>query len=68
MEQNPHDWIKACMTALKELLGKFPREYSTIGGIGVAGHMYGACCLDMAMYCVLAYYGTTLARTQKLLF
>jgi xylulokinase len=47
-EQNPHDWIKACIVALQELYHKFREAYVTIGAIGVAGHMHGACCLDKA--------------------
>jgi len=45
-EQNPADWLTACQAVMTQLRSAYPKEFSTIEGIGVAGHMHGATTLD----------------------
>ena len=44
-EQDPSQWVDALETAIAELRLK-AREFGTLKGIGVAGHMHGATLLD----------------------
>lgn len=44
-EQNPHDWIAALDDAADELRVAYP-AFADLKGIGIAGHMHGAVCLD----------------------
>ena len=44
-EQHPEDWIDAFETALS-ILARTYREFSSVKGIGVSGHMHGAVLLD----------------------
>lgn len=46
-EQDPKDWIKGLEEAIGELRKKFT-QFSSLKGIGVAGHMHGATLLDDA--------------------
>lgn len=46
-EQNPADWIDALEGAVAEMRSTYP-EFSSLTGIGVAGHMHGATLLDGA--------------------
>lgn len=45
-EQDPAVWIEACQKVLSRLRSNYPKEYVSIKGIGVAGHMHGATALD----------------------
>ena len=45
-EQNPEDWIKACLEVVAQLRNAFPKEFAAIKAIGVAGHMHGATVID----------------------
>ncbi|PHQ69235.1 MAG: xylulokinase [Sneathiella sp.] len=47
-EQDPEDWVKACRSVMSSLCHKYSKEYRSLKGIGVAGHMHGATCLDDA--------------------
>lgn len=44
-EQDPGDWIAALQAAVAELRAAHP-AFRALRGIGVAGHMHGACVLD----------------------
>lgn len=44
-EQNPDDWIQGLESAITEIRSSFS-EFTTLKGIGVAGQMHGATCLD----------------------
>ncbi|WP_282028788.1 xylulokinase [Paracoccus marcusii] len=44
-EQDPADWITALQGAVADLRAAHP-QFSSLRGIGVAGHMHGACVLD----------------------
>ena len=46
-EQDPADWIAAFRGAVADLRAAHP-EFAALRGIGVAGHMHGACVLDRA--------------------
>ncbi|MFN4060984.1 MAG: xylulokinase [Paracoccus hibiscisoli] len=46
-EQDPADWITAFQGAVADLRAAHP-EFADLRGIGVAGHMHGACVLDAA--------------------
>lgn len=45
-EQDPADWASAVDGALGELAATHPRQMAQVRGIGVSGHMHGACLLD----------------------
>jgi xylulokinase len=45
-EQDPADWLKACRTVVSQLRSTYPKEFTAIRGIGVAGQMHGATVLD----------------------
>ena len=47
-EQDPHRWIDACREVMSRLRYNHSKEYRSIKGIGVSGHMHGATCLDKA--------------------
>jgi xylulokinase len=47
-EHDPADWIEACETVISELRSSYPSEVAALKGIGIAGHMHGATCLDEA--------------------
>lgn len=44
-EQDPADWITALQGAVVDLRAAHP-QFASLRGIGVAGHMHGACVLD----------------------
>nr|WP_256439872.1 FGGY family carbohydrate kinase [Ruegeria sp. R13_0] len=44
-EQNPADWITALEETVRELRSSHP-EFTSLGAVGVAGHMHGATLLD----------------------
>lgn len=44
-EQDPADWITALQGAVADLRAAHP-QFSSLRGIGLAGHMHGACVLD----------------------
>ena len=44
-EQDPADWITALQGAVADLRAAHP-QFASLRGIGVAGHMHGACVLD----------------------
>ena len=44
-EQDPADWIAALDEAIAELRARQP-AFADLQGVGVAGHMHGATCLD----------------------
>lgn len=41
-EQDPADWISACIVALNALSAKAPGAYAAMEGIGLSGQMHGA--------------------------
>ncbi|MGN0533094.1 MAG: xylulokinase [Eubacterium sp.] len=43
-EQNPADWLSACLSGIKRLTADFDK--SLVGGIGIAGQMHGLVALD----------------------
>ncbi|MBV2144981.1 xylulokinase [Falsochrobactrum sp. TDYN1] len=45
-EQDPAQWIKACESAIDGLRSAYPKEFSSISGIGLSGQMHGATLLD----------------------
>ncbi|MBX2804729.1 MAG: xylulokinase [Hyphomicrobiales bacterium] len=45
-EQNPEDWWRATLSALKALRQAHPAEFAAVTGIGLAGQMHGATLLD----------------------
>ncbi|MEM7069382.1 MAG: xylulokinase [Pseudomonadota bacterium] len=45
-EQDPKEWVLACVAVLAELQKKATGAYAGIVGIGVSGHMHGAVLLD----------------------
>ncbi len=45
-EQDPAEWVRAVDGALSELAASHPSEMAQVRGIGVSGHMHGACLLD----------------------
>ncbi|WP_288900379.1 xylulokinase [uncultured Sneathiella sp.] len=47
-EQDPQSWIDACRDVMSRLRHKHSKEYRSIKGIGISGHMHGATCLDKA--------------------
>lgn len=44
-EQDPADWITALEAAVDEMRTTYP-QFAALRGVGVAGHMHGACLLD----------------------
>lgn len=45
-EQDPADWIKACVAAVADLKAKAPNAMAAMRGIGLSGQMHGATLLD----------------------
>lgn len=45
-EQDPDDWITACKDVFSTLRSKYGNAVSSLTGIGIAGHMHGATCVD----------------------
>jgi len=47
-EQDPRDWTHACDLAMTALASAYPKEMTSVSGIGLSGHMHGATLLDGA--------------------
>lgn len=45
-EQNPEDWWQATLTVIDEIAKRQPQAIKSVRGIGLAGQMHGAVCLD----------------------
>lgn len=45
-EQDPHDWINACKSAMSDLCASHGAAVSDLRGIGLSGQMHGATLLD----------------------
>jgi len=45
-EQNPAEWIAACVSCLSTLHRDLPDALAAVKGIGLSGHMHGATLLD----------------------
>jgi len=44
-EQNPEDWIEACIQVIDQLRRDHARAFAALRGIGISGQMHGAVCL-----------------------
>lgn len=45
-EQDPSHWIEACDAAVGQLAAAHAREFASLTGIGLSGHMHGATLID----------------------
>jgi xylulokinase len=45
-EQDPEDWWRAALTAIRQALAQAPEPHQVVAGIGLTGQMHGAVLLD----------------------